>query len=632
MASKRVGLNLLLGALLAVQCGLLAWVGSCASPNNDEVGHLGAGCYLWAFGRFDVYRVNPPLVRAVAAIPAVVCRAKCSWTSYVHEDDGRPEWELGKEFIAANGGVQPAFRYFVLGRWMCIPFLLLGGLTCYRWAADLYGWPSGVVALLLWCFCPNAIAWGATICPDAPAAAMGVIAGYAYWRWLKQRSWAWVPVAGTALGIAALTKLTWILLFGLWPCIWLLWLWPKWVRATSRKSLAVEHETVWNRQVTQLTALLGIGFFVLNLGYGFHGTFRQLHDYRFTSRTFAGKDPVVDGRHGGNRFKEAWLGLLPVPLPKDYLSGLDLQKTDFERGMRSFLFGEWKDSGGWWYYYLACTALKVPLGIWLLGFLATGATFWPHRHADRRRLAQSSWDSQHPYLGGWLNEVTLLLPALAVFVLVSSQTGINGHFRYVLPAFPFAYIWISKAAQAFLRRQRALAAMVCVSMVWMILSSVLAFPHSLSYFNELAGGPRHGHNYLIDTNIDWGQDMWRLKQWYDEHPQARPIGIASRSLLGPETYGIRSTAVPTGPTGRNDGPHALGLEHGPRPGWYSISTHYIHEPGYSYFQLFKPVGAIGYSTYVYHITPEQANLVRKELGLPELSVNSKLVEKADHAG
>ena len=35
-------------------------------------------------------------------------------------------------------------------------------------------------------------------------------------------------------------------------------------------------------------------------------------------------------------------------------------------------------------------------------------------------------------------------------------------------------------------------------------SSLAIYPHSLSYFNELAGGPTKGHYHLIDSNIDWG--------------------------------------------------------------------------------------------------------------------------------
>lgn len=60
---------------------------------------------------------------------------------------------------------------------------------------------------------------------------------------------------------------------------------------------------------------------------------------------------------------------MPVPLPKSYVTGIDLQKSDFERKMPSHLGGEWR-MGGWWYYYLYALAIKVPLGAWMLVLLA----------------------------------------------------------------------------------------------------------------------------------------------------------------------------------------------------------------------------------------------------------------------
>lgn len=37
------------------------------SPTDDETAHLPAGVSYWQFGRFDLYPVNPPLVKLVAA-------------------------------------------------------------------------------------------------------------------------------------------------------------------------------------------------------------------------------------------------------------------------------------------------------------------------------------------------------------------------------------------------------------------------------------------------------------------------------------------------------------------------------------------------------------------------------------
>jgi len=48
---------------------------------------------------------------------------------------------------------------------------------------------------------------------------------------------------------------------------------------------------------------------------------------------------------------------------------MDLQKVDFERGLSSYLFGQWSQHG-WSHYYLVCAALKEPLGTWALAILA----------------------------------------------------------------------------------------------------------------------------------------------------------------------------------------------------------------------------------------------------------------------
>ena len=37
----------------------------------------------------------------------------------------------------------------------------------------------------------------------------------------------------------------------------------------------------------------------------------------------------------------------------------------------------------------------------------------------------------------------------------------------------------------------------------------------------------------------------------------------------------------------------------------------------------EPVAMAGYSIYIYHITPEEANRVRRELGMPELTIVGK---------
>jgi dolichyl-phosphate-mannose-protein mannosyltransferase len=587
-------------ALLVIQAGLLGWIGWTTSPTLDEVGHLPAGLYVWRLGRFDVYRVNPPLVRTLAATPAVIRNATTDWNAYRSGLTQRPEWELGSEFVDENGG-SSALWYFTLARWMCIPICIGGGYVCWRWARELYGDMSGLVALALWCLSPNVLAWGSTICPDAAAAALGVAACYFFWRWLNNPNWPRVMTAGVFLGLALLTKTTWVLFFACYPLLWIAWCWGQ------RGSLALARH-----QGPQMGSVLLLGLLVLNVGYGFENSFKRLGDFEFASRTLAGEDSLAEGGRGGNRFRTGLLADLPVPVPENYVTGMDLQKSDFEEGKWSYLFGEWK-LGGWWYYYLVCAVLKVPLGTWILGIMAVVLTAGSCAVAGRGRA----------YSAGWRNELAVLLPAVFVLVLVSSQTGFSRYFRYVLPCLPFVFIWISKVARSVHLKHRGIATIAGAAVLWMSLSSLSHYPHSMSYFNEIAGGPKGGHRFLVDANIDWGQDLFHLKRWLDAHPEAKPLHLNYYGYLDAEHFDIDHVGPP--PVGLTEKMRARGFtddarELGPQPGWHAISIHRIHDQSgkYLYFLNFEPVAMAGYSIYIYDIGRDEANRVRKEIGLTPL--------------
>jgi hypothetical protein len=49
----------------------------------------------------------------------------------------------------------------------------------------------------------------------------------------------------------------------------------------------------------------------------------------------------------------------------------------------------------------------------------------------------------------------------------------------------------------------------------------------------------------------------------------------------------------------------------PQPGWYALSVNYLYDrkKQYRYFLNLKPVARAGYSIYIYHVTPEDANRV-----------------------
>jgi hypothetical protein len=510
---------------------LLAYSAYVHSPTLNEPGHLVAGLSYWKFGRFDVYNVNPPLVKMVAALPVMAVGYEEEWSGYYEGSSARSEFRIGKDLIAVNG--ERSFFLFMIARWACIPFSWLGAIVCYLWARDLYGRPSAVLACALWCFEPNILAHAPLMTPDAHATALGLAACYTFWCWLKQPTWTQATLTGVVLGLAELTKTTLILFYPMWPLMWLVYRWP------DRRKLVV-HD--WLREAGMLALRMLIGLYVLNLGYGFEGSFTSLNQYHFVSDLFTGMEPGAESQEPGkknsttsassiNRFASTWIGQLPVPFPKNYLLGIDLQQKDFEHyGRPSYLRGEWRDHG-WWYYYLYACAIKVPLGLWALGLVTLLVSF-------QRKLSKGRQTAKHQRLTTpFRDQFILLFPAVVIFVVVSSKAGFSEHFRYVLPSFPFFFVWVSQllpmsnfkdvlrkilfsysggvvcSAHPFktlCRSQSMLTPPILIT--WLAASSLWGYPHSLSYFNESIGGPLNGAKHLLGSNVDWGQDFRYLKQ------------------------------------------------------------------------------------------------------------------------
>src|SRR5258708_14711289 len=140
----------------------------------------------------------------VATIPLILDRPKVDWGPYSAGPGARSEFEIGQRLISANG--ERSFWYFTLARWACLPFSLLGGYVCWRWARELYGQLSGLLALILWCFCPNILGHAQLITPDVGETALGLTPCTYFWPWFKDPRWHLALVAGIADRLAAPTK------------------------------------------------------------------------------------------------------------------------------------------------------------------------------------------------------------------------------------------------------------------------------------------------------------------------------------------------------------------------------------------------------------------------------------------
>ncbi|QDV18647.1 hypothetical protein Pan153_33070 [Gimesia panareensis] len=574
--------------LLSIHGGLLVYQSKMDSPTLNEPGHLAAGISYLEHGRFELYRVNPPLIRLLAAAP-VYSYAKTDWGGMFEGVGARPIYNVSQDFIKVND--KQIFDLVTKARWACIPLSLLGAVVVFMWSSKLYGTRAGIWALILWCFSPTILGYGHLITCDMGGTALGVLASYFFWRWLMSYSWRAAILAGVFLGVALLAKTTLLIFIPLWPLMWLIWNYSGNQYETGQR--------LGKRSFCQMIVIFCLGIYVINIGYAFEGSLEKLSSLNFVSKS------LTTENKGANRFANSWIGNLPVPLPKNYLLGIDLQKKDLEGiPYPSFLRNEFQKQG-WWYYYLYGFGVKTPLGILLLLAMTV---YWHLKYCRNSKL--------------WRDEMILLIPAVSIFVLVSSHTGFSEHYRYILPVMPFLFIWISSVT---LWKMTVPITIARIAICGAVLSSMWVYPHSLSYFNEIVGGPENGHNHMINSSIDWGQDLKYLKKWVDAHPENTPLSIAYYSDVNPKSAGIEFKLPPMRTIGFNSEaiPNAL------KPGWYLISVNFMkgypwrladsegvemksRQYAFSYFAKLEPVDRIGYSIYVYHITENDIQRLKTE--------------------
>ncbi|MEI6539991.1 MAG: glycosyltransferase family 39 protein, partial [Planctomycetota bacterium] len=384
---------------------LFIWNAAVHSPAIDEVGHLPSGISHLQLGRFELYAVNPPLAESCAALPVLLYKPQVNWSGYLPSISSRSEFIVGRRFVAANGSAAPIL--FFLGRIALFPFSVMAMSVASRWSRSLLSKVGAVIVLLMFASCPLFLANASLITPDVTATAVGLLAIYCFRVWLKDSSWFHSFVLGLVTGLGLISKFTWCVVFpGTAVVILIL------NRFFDRRNFL--------RDVLQLGVASLVAVFVVNSAYGFDGSFRQIRDFEFVCKALRQQDNVAVN----NRFCGTILECLPIPLPACYVLGIDAQKRDFDFGFRSYLIGEWKH-GGWWYYYIVGFLVKETIGFQLMLYSSVVHGLWDWRKWTRETVREWS---------------LIVVPPLLIFGLVSSQTGFNHHMRYVLPAYPFLFI------------------------------------------------------------------------------------------------------------------------------------------------------------------------------------------------
>ena len=484
---------LFLSVVLALELGLAV---RADGLTDDEVLYIPAGFLEITASDFHVNPTAPPVAPMLAAVGLL--------GAGVHVPEIRPgEPEIVWSYRFAEEANDPAT---VIGR-SRIPVVVLTIALCllvWGWARQSHGPEAGLLALTLAVFHPSLLALGHLATTDLPAAFLILLASWAFWRWSQSPGVGWALLVGFSIGLAAATRLTgWLLLPSLVLVAALEWRRPQ---ASVRRRGAL--------CLLVVTVLIVIPL-VIWAAYGFH--------YAPAPGYSVAQPPADRLSVPGHLLTGA---LHYHALPEAYLEGVRYQLEHVRQGHASYLLG-WHSKTGWWFYFLVAFLVKNTPGF-LLAVALTAAIKVGSRGAHRP--------------GARSNAIHWLVPATVVFV-AASASGIEIGERYILPFYPFLILLVATTLSPLTRAGPA-RWLVAGVLVLHAAPTLLAAPEGyLSYFNSLAGGSRGGYRVLLDSNLDWGQDLPRLAAWM------RARGVPSVELAyhgsdNPDRFGIRHEDLP----------------------------------------------------------------------------------------
>ena len=452
-----------------------------------------------------------------------------------------------------------------------LPIILtfpLLSILVFVWSRELYGAKAGLLALILSALSPNLIAHARLATTDFIACLTILAAVYCFRCYLKKPSRARLALSGITLGLSLITKTTSTILLPAFLVMALVY------RRTDDKIEQVSNTTrkklhFWSEFFPKNRDLLSIILFLaLIIGVAF-SVIWAAYFFEFRVLFFLPDREVSSGDYSGAVLKFLCEKGIKIPAAS-FFEGVYTQYRHAVLGHANFFFGEISSSGRWNFFIFAFL-IKTPLPTLALLFLSV-IFLKRAKSCDKRE------------------EAFLLIPTIFIMV-TSSISNINIGLRHILPIYPFLFVWISRVAT--FSKSALYSALLAVLTVWYICSNIYIYPHYLAYFNELIGGPRNGYKYLVDSNLDWGQDLRALLKHVDEN-DIRPIKIiyfgAPRLL---EYNGYHA-------------PHVECFEI--QSGYIAISVTHLQSvyllPGcFEWLKEYEPIKRIGYSIHIYEIPP-----------------------------
>jgi len=500
--------------LFALTFSLLQWFGySQKSATFDEPIHVATGYAALAKGDYRFETTHPPFMRMWAALPLLFMRDVRLDTTVIDRTPPR-EWVSGdtafthatKFLFSDNDGD----RLLNAARFMIVLCGIGLGILVFAWTYEWLGLLPAACATAFYTISPTVLANTSLVTTDAGIACF--IFGAVYFLWRTTRRYSAANLAGLIafFMLAIVTKFSAVILG---PMIVVL------LVIAARAGTCITPRRI----AVLVPALAAAAVLAIWAVYGFRYAPSGSADWVLSLETAAParEVPVLAALTG-------WIDrhhLLPNAFTEGFLVFAQSMRPTAE--VSFFLAGAYSTSG-WWYYFPLAFLIKTPVGF--LCLIAVGVVVCVRR---RREL-------------GGLTESLLFVP-IAIYLTAAMNNPFQVGIRHILPVYPFLLVITAAGVRTLIQTRSGRLFLTAPVTIWVVMLAGV-YPHTLTFFNLLVGGPSRGSEYLTDSNLDWGQDLPSLKSWMTRRDVDR-VHLAYFGSADPNYYGIDYVGLPAATPG-----------------------------------------------------------------------------------
>ena len=489
-----------------------------ATATYDEILHIASGLTYWRSGDYRFQPENGNLPQRWCAVPVLLLNPRFP--------EDAAAWQAADAMRIGRGllyrsDISPQL-IMAAARLGSVAWSLALCLVMFLWSKSLFGFGGGVVSLALAAFWPAVVAHGPLATSDVCGALFFTLGAWSLWELMNQVNARTLAAAAAAVGLAAIAKHSSVMLAPVAIAFFI-------VVLVAGRPLSVRLGP-WSKTATSLPARASLAAASLTVPLAASaGCIWASCGFRYL--------PVPDGDAGlGYYWFDTlaecvgharvigliceWLGSLRL-LPEAWLWGMSYVAA---RSSHRYAFAIGEHSVfGWWWFFPLCLAIKNTLPA--LALCGWGLV---------RQVVAIATDlrARLPLRGELWGSVPLVI-MLAVLWPIFLTSHLNIGERHLLPSYPPLMILAGSTWRA--ATTRRLKGLVVLLLGLHAADVMSHWPATLAYFNQIVPRGR-AHEWLIDSSLDWGQDLDRLARWLDRNRRpGEPVYVTYFGGVRPDT-------------------------------------------------------------------------------------------------